>query len=584
MPSFSAGLRTSIAGWPHRERFRGQICLLCVLIGTCVSWLPRWAGPIDLRWDAGTYYILGTSLAEGKGYRLLNEPGNIEAVQYPPLLPVIVALHQKGLVTSDPAIVGRWLRFTYFLFSACLAATSFALARFFLPRRYAVPLALTCVWTYQMLFLSTLCFAELPFSLATVLCAYWSYKPSRGWGAQAGAGAAAIAAYLLRTVGIALLAAWVAEAVFQKRFRVAAARALVAGIPVFAWQGYVHSVEQSAQYRHPPYSYQRAPWMFYNVSYVTNLTLLSPFEPAKGIASQRNFAGRVAGNLATLPYNLGQLLFAPSKIVHGYHQTMERMLSPLTIPWWLVNGLMGLLGWCVIAGMSLWLWQGKWLLGIYLAITLLAVCLTPWPGQILRYLAPTIPFLLLATFGLFHSIELRGFRVNSWSRRLTRTGSLALTCGLLLACLATGTTAFKNLLNAATFMDSDGTARPYRLFFFLPEFVSVQKSMGWLKTHVPSSSVIAVSMPHWVFLNTGLKTVMPPLETDIVRAQQMLDSVPTSYLIIEHMLMEQSFNEQFPALIRQSPDRWRLVHAEGDVEIYQRTSGAGSVALPLAGS
>ena len=38
-------------------------------------WLPRLRGPLDLRYDAGVYYILGTSLAEGRGYRLLSEPG-----------------------------------------------------------------------------------------------------------------------------------------------------------------------------------------------------------------------------------------------------------------------------------------------------------------------------------------------------------------------------------------------------------------------------------------------------------------------------------------------------------------------------
>ena len=33
-------------------------------------WAPRFSGPIDLRWDAGVYYLLGTSLAKGEGYRI----------------------------------------------------------------------------------------------------------------------------------------------------------------------------------------------------------------------------------------------------------------------------------------------------------------------------------------------------------------------------------------------------------------------------------------------------------------------------------------------------------------------------------
>ena len=76
-------------------------------------WAPRFSGPIDLRWDAGVYYLLGTSLAKGEGYRIASEPGSPEALQYPPLLPALVALHQWALGTTDPAIVAPWLRRTY---------------------------------------------------------------------------------------------------------------------------------------------------------------------------------------------------------------------------------------------------------------------------------------------------------------------------------------------------------------------------------------------------------------------------------------------------------------------------------------
>src|SRR5262245_61065689 len=55
------------------------VCLGAVLLLWVSVWVPRLHGPIDLRWDASTYYVLGTSLSQGKGYRMLNEPGEIEA-------------------------------------------------------------------------------------------------------------------------------------------------------------------------------------------------------------------------------------------------------------------------------------------------------------------------------------------------------------------------------------------------------------------------------------------------------------------------------------------------------------------------
>ena len=95
-------------------------------------WAPRLRGPIDLRYDAGVYYLLGSSLADGRGYRLLNEPGEIEAVQYPPLLPAVVAAAQLALGTRDSVVVGHALRLVFLGVSLASACTAYALARAFL--------------------------------------------------------------------------------------------------------------------------------------------------------------------------------------------------------------------------------------------------------------------------------------------------------------------------------------------------------------------------------------------------------------------------------------------------------------------
>src|SRR5260370_24535827 len=97
-----------------------------ILAIALLLWAPRLSGPIDLRWDGSVYYILGTSLATGHGYRILSEPGSPEALQYPPLLPVVVALYQRALGTTDPTVVAQWLRISYavlFLVYAFVALT-----------------------------------------------------------------------------------------------------------------------------------------------------------------------------------------------------------------------------------------------------------------------------------------------------------------------------------------------------------------------------------------------------------------------------------------------------------------------------
>src|SRR6476660_6854909 len=146
------------------------ICCIALLLIWLAIWIPRLHGPIDLRWDAGTYYVLGTSLAEGKGYRLLNEPGEIEAVQYPPGLPVLVAAHERALGTADYQAVGRQLRLTYFFLSgAYLVAVYFLVRTSLEPSLALVATAGTGLSFYSFLHPSDSLYAEIPFGLLAVL-------------------------------------------------------------------------------------------------------------------------------------------------------------------------------------------------------------------------------------------------------------------------------------------------------------------------------------------------------------------------------------------------------------------------------
>ena len=192
---------------------RWHLGLLIALV--IALWIPRLGGPIDLRYDAGVYYVLGTSLAEGRGYRLTNEPGDIQAVQYPPLLPAFVAAHQRLLRTSDPLRVGPILRLSFLVLSVLYALATYAMARQFLDSSWALFVAAATSLQHFTVFLSDLCFAELPFALTTVLFV----------AVHRGSHAARVpvlvllglAAFLLKSVGIALLGAWIVQAWLHRR-------------------------------------------------------------------------------------------------------------------------------------------------------------------------------------------------------------------------------------------------------------------------------------------------------------------------------------------------------------------------------
>ncbi|HSK76881.1 MAG TPA: hypothetical protein VLQ45_10525, partial [Thermoanaerobaculia bacterium] len=292
-------------------RTDAAVCAGLVLIALLL-WLPRLSGPLDLRFDAAVYYILGTSLAEGKGYRLLNEPGEIEAVQYPPLLPLLVAAHQKLLGTSDAVRVGGALRIFYLLLFAVYLPAVYLLGRRWLAPPWALGVALLCATNVRTIYMSDTLFAELPFAVVAVLFVLAAQEERRGRTVVLGALGAA--AYLLRTLGIALLAAWVGESVLQGRFKRAAARAAIACVPVLLWQVYVARVAASPEFDRQAYPYQRADYQYYNVTYQQNLRLVDSFAPERGLLSPGAAARRFFGNLASVPGELGESLSAERRI------------------------------------------------------------------------------------------------------------------------------------------------------------------------------------------------------------------------------------------------------------------------------
>jgi len=554
------------------------ICIIIMLV--VVSWLPRMHGPLDLRWDGGVYYVLGTALAEGKGYRLLNEPGEIEAVQYPPLFAAIIAAHQIMLGTSDPFIVGPWLRLTFFLISLAYGVCSYLLLRIFLPPGYACGAVLTVLLNLFTNFLSDLCFAEMPFALVSIVFVLCNRKGGRFYPVITAI--LATATYLLRTIGIAVLIAWICEALFRRQYRTAAIRAAIALLPILAWNGYIYSVESSPSYKESAYTYQRAEYLFYNVSYAKNVSLREPFSPELGKLSFEDLARRFVHNLALVPVSVGEGLSAK---LWYWRKFTATMLEPLynmrglwRVPNYAPDVLLFALGGLIIAGMVGLFRQGEIFIPVYILLVLVAVCLTPWPEQWPRYLAPTVPILAL---GFFRSVV----AISSYACIFPRAVKAArLVAGLLigLVFLFQGLTLYRvyvQEMGQTAYLDRDGHVVSSRLFFYKKGgYRELDAGLDWLMTHAQPTDVVAASMPHWVYLRTGLKSVMPPFERDLDTMQALLDSVPVAYVVVDSSTVNFTRDYTRP-LLKQFSERWSLVHViddptpgldGGPLEIYRR--------------
>jgi hypothetical protein len=546
-----------------------------------VTWLPRLRGPIDLRWDGGTYYVLGTALVEGRGYRLLNEPGEIEAIQYPPLVPALVAVHQWALGTSDPMVVGPWLRLLFFaMFTGHVLATYVLLERA-LPRGYAFAGAAICLLHPFGMFLSDLLSAELPFALLAVLFVLFSERPGNR-GHPVLAAACVTAAYLVRTAGIALLAAWVGESLLRREFRRATVRCVIALLPIVGWQAYVAEVQSSASYRKPAYPYQRADYLFYNVSYTTNLSLRDPHRPELGKASVFDLVSRVVDNATGVPRSLGEAV--STERVH-WQNALGRLPVVGRATWgrseyWVATFTVVSLGLVVLGGIAIQLAGSERLGGLCILAYAVLVCLTSWPLQWRRYWWPLAPFLVLALLQCLLFLGRWPTALVS-SRRVIRVLVVALV-GLVLTVEAfTAFHLYRTIRGEAVLHDRQGRPREFSLFYYGMPDRELDAALEWLRAEAGSGDVVAASMPHWAYLVTGRKTVMPPFEPDPQRAEALLDAVPVRYIVMDSTdvdiarLMRRSTVE----VLRGGPSRWKEIYtgSSGLVAVYER------VREPVAG-
>jgi hypothetical protein len=540
---------------------RKHCALLAAL--TVLLWLPRLQGPIDLRWDAGVYYVLGEALAEGKGYRLLNEPGEIAAVQYPPLLPAAVALHQMVLGTSDPVVVGHALRLTYLALTLLYTLAVYRMARGLLAPVPALFTSLVTAFYVQTYFLSDLLFAEIPFALATVLLVLALRGGTmRG---QIAAAVLAVAAALLRTIGVALLAAWVGESVVKRRWREGALRAAVAVLPLVAWQHYVAVVRAGPEYREPAYPYQRAAYQYYNVTYAENVALVDPFRPEEGGLSGAALASRVVTNVGRMAVRLGEAVSVVRPFWEFWVKRLDRVLGKIGLPLWpaaLPSAILSVfIGW----GLVLLAIRGQWLMALYVAASLGLVCLTPWPGQLPRYLAPLTPFLAIC---LAESLLRARSRWGVWGTRLAGAVAAAVLASQVYA--AASSYVFEH--PRAVWGANSERPMAAHFFFYDQHWRSFDASLDWLLARGRKGEVVATAAPHFVFLRTGLLAVMPPMEADPARAQALLDSVPVTWLIVDAIEFPDMARRYAEPAVRTRPDLWDEVYAstKDGLRIYRR--------------
>jgi hypothetical protein len=225
----------------------------------------------------------------------------------------------------------------------------------------------------------------------------------------------------------------------------------------------------------------------------------------------------------------------------------------------------------VIGGLVLLAPHGEVLLVLYTVGSLVTIAVTPWPIQFVRYLVPLTPFLTLA---LVTSLAAATRRAESGARgwralRLALVGIVALIAAQQVVTLS------RSMIKhpaPAVYTDRAGQRHEYRLFFYDRSWRLHDEGLDWLRRQGRPGEIVATSTPHWTYLHTGLRSVMPPYEADAGRASALLARVPVTYLIVDQLSFLDVGRRYTLPVIAREPERWRLIYAVNDSgpRIYRR--------------
>jgi hypothetical protein len=391
-------------------------------------------------------------------------------------------------------------------------------------------------------------------------------------------------------MGLALLAAWVGEALLRRRWASAGRRAAVALIPVVLWQAYGAHVKAGPEYARPAYPYQRADYQYYNVGYLENLAYVHSFAPELGKASAADWARRVGSNMLRLPREWGYSLSAAPGWWRDLRVELERrarrfggIRAVLLGTYAAVLGgapvAIFVLGTLAILGLLYLAFRGELFIPLYAAGLALLACLTPWPEQFLRYFLALTPFLAIGALYLLVSGWSAARALRERGRR--RVGSVlaaAVVAGVALVALSLGSETYsqlrllKNFFEPASYTDAAGRPRTQRLAFYFEGWRSYEPALDWLDAHATRDDIIGSQAPFWTYLKIGRRSVFPPAEDDPDLAQELLDAVPVNYLVLDEMEFNQISAREAKAIVRARPERWQLAYRSPDSRtfVYRR--------------
>ncbi|MEM7108412.1 MAG: hypothetical protein AAF519_09315 [Bacteroidota bacterium] len=361
-----------------RTHWINTIVLVVVFIG---AFSYTFDAKLAMLGDNASYYMLGKALAQGEGYVNISSSAKRPSNHYPPGYPVMLSaimLFSNDLVPVKIAtgLVGLVGLLLFYFLALSLLKDEFM----------AVGVALLAVLNAHILWYSSLIMSEIPFLCFSIMALFFFTKTDQSkldlkdkyvWLTLL----ALIAAYYVRSLGVALIGGIVLALLMKKNWKSIAVYTGVFAIAIAPW--FIRGSNLGGS------------------SYIRQLKMVNPYQPALGQADFGDFVDRFFENFSRyVTKELPDAIFPAFEPGYGQKATGGEWFAGLLVLGIMIFGLLKLK-------------DHRWLITGYLLATLAILMLWPqvWIG--VRFVVSVVPlFILLLINGLHHGITLVAKKAN----------------------------------------------------------------------------------------------------------------------------------------------------------------------------
>lgn len=461
--------------------------------------------------DNASYYALGKALAEGEGYVNVSSVRKMPNNHYPPGYPVIISL---VMIFTDSILVIK-------LVNGLIGLLGFTVV-YLLIRNVsghsllALVVTLLAVLNSHLLWYSSLIMSEIPFMLFSILALYcfskidferFSWKDKFFWGSLL----ALVISYYIRSLGVALLGGFVLALLFKKQWKFIGIYIIGFAVAIVPW--FIRGSQLGGS------------------SYMRQLKMINPYQPALGQADFGDFVDRFFANFQRyVTRELPDALFPIIEPNYGQPSSTGQWLLGIIILGLMVYGVINLP-------------KFQWLIVGYLLGTLAVLMLWPevWIG--VRFIVPVIPiFLLVFVNGIY---TLLGLLLKSAPKKV-----IIYSIGGFLMLFQ-----FK-----AVQAIHDTAKEPYA-----PAWKNYFATADWLKKNERNDVVVSCGKPALFYLYSGTYTT----RYKFLSPEELIANLEKNQ--VDYVVIDQAYGNTLRYLlpaVRKYPDRFQQVYHLDNPDTY----------------